>query len=216
MFVPSEVPKLALTASCVSMRSPTEAYFKREHCAKNLWHINSFSSLRRLNKWFLFACPYLPTIPQRDSLQAASWKALCAPIRQLYLILHTATSKLINNQTYHGLRFWKLIPYSILPILHHLHQNHCLIKNANRQWESACPMMLWKRILANLHKWPYKGNKTLERVRQHHSPKNPWHQAIRGNFWHLQCHGYAPAPVSCWQTVLNDWRTLKWSSNDLQ
>lgn len=196
-------PKLALAASCVSMRSPTEELWRLlqkgpliSRCQESMAHQLLLEEIERS----LFPCPYIPTIPQRDSLQAASWNALCAPIRQHYLILHTATSKLINNQTYHGLRFWKLIPHSILPILHPLRQNHRLIKmqiaSENLHVQS------WRRILANLRKWPHKRNETVARVQQHHSPNNTWHQAIRRNFWH---HSMVmlPAPLSCWQTVSN-------------
>lgn len=202
-------------ASCVSMRSPTEELWrllqKGSWCQESMAHQLLFE-LEEIER-SLFPCPYIPTIPQRDSLQAASWNALCAPIRQHYLILHTATSKLINNQTYHGLRFWKLIPHSILPILHPLRQNHCLIKmqiaSENLHVQS------WRRILANLRKWPHKRNKTVARVQQHHSPNNTWHQAIRRIFWHLQFHGYAPCSLVMLTNGLR-WTTLKWSSNDLQ
>lgn len=162
-------PKLALAASCVSMRFPTEELWRLLQkgslislCQESMAHQLLFE-LEEIER-SLFPCPYIPTIPQRDSLQAASWNALCAPIRQHYLILHTATSKLINNQTYHGLRFWKLIPHSILPILHPLRQNHCLIKmqiaSENLHVQS------WRRILANLRKWPHKRNETVARVLQ--------------------------------------------------
>ena len=130
MFVPSEVPQacsccMRMHASCVSMRSQTEDCFKKKHCAMSLRHINSFSSVWRLNDFCLLVLTY-----HSPAKQPASCKLKCFVRPHSPALLDTAHS---DNQAYQQsnlswLAFLTVDTLTVYCLLHPLHQNHCLIK----------------------------------------------------------------------------------------
>lgn len=180
----------------------SEDYFKKDHwhhCAKNLWHINSFSSLRS-------SVPLPLHTYHSPARQPASCKLKCFVRPHSPALLDTAHS---DKQAYQQsnlswLALLKVDTPQYIAYIASFTPKPLFDWNADRQWESGCPIME-----ANTGKSPKVTSQTKQNRRagtatsfskQHMTSNHP--QKFLASF-----HGYAP----CSRVMLTN--GLKWLNN---
>lgn len=187
----------------------SEDYFKKDHwyhCAKNLWHINSFSSLRRLNDLCSLAPTYLP-FPSETACKLQA-EMLCAPpfaSTTWYCTQRQASLSTIKLIMACVSESWYPTVYCLYCILYaktivwlkcRSPVRICMSNHGGEYWQIS------ESDLTNETK-PSRGYS-----KQHMTSSHP--QKFLASF-----HGYAPCSLVMLTNGLC-WTTLKWSSNDLQ